>query len=454
MGADRKTLRIDPGSVVDRAPARRGLCRWLRRAAALWLVLVVVLGVKSATNPKRHSVFPLFVAGARHWWASQSLYAAYPDVIDVFEVFRYSPTCALAFTPLAALPDRIGAVVWNVLNLGVLAWGLCLAARDVFPGRWSTCRLALLLSLTFLGAIRPAWNGQSNPLVVGLLLLAVSALARGRGWTAAALLAATVYLKVSPIALALLLVALRPRLLLGRFAVAMLAGAALPFLTRPSAYVLEQYQTWFVLLRGSAATRWPAFRDAWTVWELTGQAVHVPTYRVLQAVVGLATLAWCLGLRRRTDDSRAVLTGALAMGSAYLMAFGPSVEHATYVVLAPTVSWALLRAAECRAGRAWAGLVFALTMVLGTELFERPLMVRYPIVTAVLPAGSLLFAGWLARYPGLLDRRAAAEIPLDRPKRSRHDAAARRDASPLQIHAPLLATLSRDHPSLAREAAG
>ena len=453
MSADRKTLRIDPGPGPDRKTADRGLCRWLRRAAALWLVLVVVLGVKSATNPKRHSVFPLFVAGARHWWAGQSLYAEYPDVIDVFEVFRYSPTCALAFSPLAALPDRVGAVVWNILNLGVLAWGLCLAARDVLPGRWSTCRLALLLSLTFLGAIRPAWNGQSNPLVVGLLLLAASAVARDRGWTAAALLAAAVYLKVSPIALALLFVALRPRLLLARFAVAMLAGAALPFWTRPAGYVLDQYLTWFVLLRGSAATRWPAFRDAWTVWELTGHAVHVPTYRVLQAVAGLSTLAWCQGLRRRFADQKAVLTGTLAMGSAYLMAFGPSVEHATYVVLAPAVAWAVLRAAERGTGRTWAGLAFALTMVLGTELFERPLIGRFPFVTALLPAGSLLFAGWLVCHAALLGRRDAAETSLDRPKPSRHDAAARRDASPLQTHAPLLATLSRDHPSLAREAA-
>ncbi len=431
----RDRLRIDPAHVKPRCQP------WLRRAVALWVVLVVVLGVKSGLNPRKHSVFPLFVEGARHWWAVQSLYADYPGVIDVYEVFRYSPTCALAFSPLAALPDRAAAVLWNVLNLGVMAWGLRLAARDVFPGRHSSLRLACLLTLTFLGTVRPAWNGQSNPLVAGLILLAVSATARGRGWWAAAALAAAVYLKLSPIVLAALLVALHPRLLLGRLAATLLAGAALPFLTRPWPYVLDQYRDWVRLLAGSATTRWPGFRDLWTLWELTGHPVHVPTYRILQVAAGLMVLAWCLCLRRRTGDRRVVLTATLAMGSAYLMAFGPSVEHATYVVLAPTVAWAVVRSCERRRGQAGAILAYALTMVLGLELFERPLMARYPLVTAALPLGSLVFAGWLARHASRMGQVARLEIRLDQPKRSRHDAATRRDLSPPQPHTPLFATL-------------
>ena len=414
------------GTRARAASAGSGRLR-LRRAVLLWCVLGAVVGIKTLINPKRHSVYPLFVAGARHWSAGLPLYDVYPGIIDVFEVFRYSPTCALAFAPLAPWPDRVGGLIWNAINLGVLAWGLALAARDVLPGRWPPGRLAPLLVLVFVGTIRPAWNGQSNPLVAGLLLLAASAIARKRWWLAAALLAAPVYLKLAPIAVALLLAALWPRRLLGRFAAVMLAGALLPFATQSPGYVLAQYRGWYKVLDHSHATRWPAFRDAWTLWELTGWPVHVPAYRLLQAGAGLATLAWCLRLRRLTADPRALLTATLGMGTAYLMAFGPSVEFSTYVVIAPMVSWAVLWAFEHRAGRAWAVAAYAMTMVLGSELVEQPLRRHLPILAGVLPVGSLLFAAWLACHVRRLAAPAAAGTALDLRAPARDDARARRD---------------------------
>jgi len=397
----------------------------LRRAVLLWCALLAVIGIKTLINPKGHSVYPLFVAGARHWGAGLPLYDVYPGIIDVFEVFRYSPACAIAFAPLAPLPDRLGGLLWNAINLGALAWGLALAARDVLPGRWPPGRLATLLVLVLVGAIRPAWNGQSNPLVAGLLLMAASAIARRRWWPAAALLAAPVYLKLAPIAVALLLAALWPRRLLGRLAAAMAAGALLPFATQSPAYVLAQYRDWYKVLAHSNSTRWPAFRDAWTLWELTGLPVHVPAYRLIQLSAGLATLAWCLRLSRRVADRRALLTATLAMGSAYLMAFGPSVEFPTYVVLAPMVSWAVLWAFEHRTGRAWAVLAYAMTMVLGSEVVEQPLRGHLPILAGVLPLGSLLFAAWLVRHARQLAGPAGTALDLRAPDRD--DARARRD---------------------------
>ena len=420
--ADR--ARTGPRGPTARADAGGGSGR-LRRAVRLWCVLVVVIGIKTAIDPKGHSVYPLFVAGARHWWAGLPLYDVYPGIIDVFEVFRYSPTCALAYAPLALLPDRIGGIFWNVINLGTLALGLVLAARDVFPGRWPARRLGPLLVLVLVGAIRPAWNGQSNPLVAGLLLLAAWAIARRRWWLAAALLAAPVYLKLAPIAVALLLVALWPRKLLGRFAVAMAVGALLPFATQSPGYVVAQYCDWYKVLAQSNHTRWPAFRDAWTLWQLTGRPVNVPAYRAIQVGAGLATLAWCLRLKRLVRDPRALLTATLAMGTAYLMAFGPSVEYPTYVVIAPMAAWAVLSAFGRRSGRVWAVTAYAMTMVLGSELFEKPLVAHVPIVVGMLPAGSLLFAAWLVRHAVHLEEPAGTALDPGPP--ARDDARARRD---------------------------
>ena len=376
--------------------------RWLRRVLLLWVILFLTVGIKAAVSPRRHTVYPLLVGGARHWWAGQSLYTYDPAVVDNYEVYRYSPTCALAFSPLAPLPDRLGGVLWAFLNLGVLVWGLLRAARDVFPGEWPNRRKAWLLALVLVGAIRPAWNSQGNPLVAGILLLASSAVARRRWWTASALLAIPVFLKLAPIALALLFVAVWPRRLLGRFAMAMAAGAAVPFATRPAALVIAQHREWFASLAHSSVTRWPAFRDAWTLWELTGHPVHVRSYRLIQALAGLLTLAWCLRLRRLAPGERFLLTATLAMGTAYLMVFGPSVEYPTYVVLAPMVAWGVLTAFERRLGRAWAVLAYALTMVIGSEAVAHPLERRFPMALGILPVGSLLFAAWLARHARVL----------------------------------------------------
>ena len=388
----------------DVEPGRRQLLAdgWFRAGLGLWVTTALVVAVKALINPRRHTIFPLLVGGARHWWARLPLYDEYPGINDVF---RYSPTCALAFSPFAPLPNRYGGALWCLVNLGVLAAGLIVAARDVLPGRWPPWRVGALLALAWVGAVRPAWNSQSNPLVIGLILLGASAIARDRPWWAATLLAIPVFLKLSPIAIATLLIALRPRALGWRFAVAMAVGALLPFATAPPSFVLGQYESWLASLSRHSATRWPAFRDAWTLWRLTGYPVNIPAYRATQGAAGLATLAWCLAMRRQLVGIKAQLTATLAMGTAYLLAFGPAVEYATYVILSPMVSWAVLAATEHRAGRTWVTVAFLLTMLAGADLVERTIRGWTPLAPAALPAGSLLFAGWVVVYA----RRLTAE---------------------------------------------
>src|SRR5262249_12480835 len=156
------------------------------------------------------------------------------------------------------------------------------------------------------------WNSQSNPLIVGLLLLAVSALVRERWGLAAVLLATTVVLKFTPLPLALLFCALWPRRLAGRFLLAVTLGFLVPFLTRPAASVCAQYRGWMDHLVTIAGERWPGFRDGWTVWVVTRHVLEGGTglpdllqpiegawYRGLQVLGGLAVLAGIVCFRHR-----------------------------------------------------------------------------------------------------------------------------------------------------------
>jgi hypothetical protein len=435
----------------------------LRLALGLWLVVGIAVSVRTLVSPFKHSVFPIFAASVARWWADRPMYDFYPPL----DIFRYPPFFAVAATPFGVLGLRIGGILWGWVSLAVLLGGLWCFARDVAPGRWTRPRLAGFLALAAVGALRGLWNNQSNALIVGLLLLAASALARAVGaavvgqasrlqprsrdgctatavvgqasrlqprsrdgctataarsrrwWRAALLLAAAVCLKLTPLAPALLLCALWPRRLGWRFALAVAIGFLVPFLTRPPAEVLSQYAGWLDHLQQSTGERWRGFRDGWTFWlaarhlaaglpmnfEIT-HPIDTPAYRLVQVLSAPAVLAWCLWQRRRGRrlglGDGWVVHVALAAGLAWLMLFGPAVEHATYVFLAPPLLWAVVQREAWVRGRGLLMAAFVLVMVLGWGVVAREGMEAWPsggpLLLAALPLGSLLFLLWLAGY--------------------------------------------------------
>jgi hypothetical protein len=409
----------------------------LRLALVAWLALGIAASVRTAISPVKHSVFPIFAASAAHWWADRPLYDLYPGL----DTFRYPPIFAVAVTPFAALGQVAGGILWTWTSIAGLLGGLWCFVRDVAPGRWTRPRRAAFLALAAAGAARGLWNNQSNALAVGLLLLASSAIARAahsedegksrrgrRWWRAALLLAAPVCLKLTPLAPALLLCVLWPRRLAGRFAVAVAAGFLVPFLTRGPEMVLGHYTEWLDHLQQSRGERWGGFRDAWTFWlavrHLAGglkgpfeicRPFEGLTYRMVQGAAALAVLAWCLwqrGRGRRLGLGAGWLVHvALAAGLAWLMLFGPAVEHATYVFLAPALMWAVVQREMWGRGRGLVLAAFALVMLLGWGAVARAVMNVWPaggpLLLAALPLGSALFVLWLAGYAFSCSPRAA-----------------------------------------------
>ena len=190
-------------------------------------------------NPKATRSFRSWPASSAHWWTDQPLYADYAPL----DYFRYPPTFAIVFSPLWAVGPQAGGVLWGLLGAGVFVFGLwrsCATWRRP-PGRRPGKRRSWPS-----GAGRPprSVERESNALAVGLLLLAAAALVRRRWWTAAAVLAGSVLIKLTPLAPALLLCALQPRRLSGRFALILMAGLLLPFLTRPPDIVFNHYREW------------------------------------------------------------------------------------------------------------------------------------------------------------------------------------------------------------------
>src|SRR2546429_4476355 len=107
--------------------------------------------------------------------AGRDLYAAHPE--QHLDFYKYSPTFALLFAPLAYLPFALAFLCWSLLN-ALLLW---YALERLLPRREATLALGLL----YLEVLFAMQYGQSNALVAALMVLAFVALERGRQLEAA-----------------------------------------------------------------------------------------------------------------------------------------------------------------------------------------------------------------------------------------------------------------------------
>jgi hypothetical protein len=358
----------------------------------LWALLLVGIGVRVAVAPHSHNLYPVFGDAGRHWVAGAGLYEFRPWV----EPFRYSPLVAVLFVPFSVLPHLPAALLWRLVSVAVFLGGLGWFCRSVLPGALTPTRQALLLLLVLPLEIGSINNGQSNALVIGLLLLGVAAVA-DRRWTVAAVAVALACLfKLYPLAVGLLLAVLYPRRFSWRLALALAAGFALPFLFQRSDYVIDQYGGWLNHLAENPLRQFlPTdlrYRDFRLLCNACGVAVGDRTVlRVQLLAAGLAGLV-CVGAALARWPQRRRLTLLLNLGCCWMTVFGPASESSTYTLLAPTAAWALLAAWTGRRLPGVRGLVLASYLLLlvaqaGTWFPRETTM----LIMSAQPAAALLF---------------------------------------------------------------
>jgi hypothetical protein len=318
--------------------------RWLRLAVTVWVVLVAAVGARVllASSPRSHSVYPIYSHAGLAWRAGDDLYAPVPDL----DQFRYAPPVAAAFAPWSLLPDRFAGLLWRLLGVAAFLAGLGWWRRAVLPLDLSPNRRGVLLLAAAPLALQSLNNGQLNLPLIGLLLLGTAAVAAGRWNLAAGLIAAAVLLKVYPLAVGLLIAVVHPRRFGPRFAVALAAGLALPFVLQDPAYVAGQYRRWVWLLGADDrlhATLERSTRDLYLllrVWLVPPGAV---AYGVIQlgAAAGMALV--CLAARGAGWPARERLALVLDLGCLWMVLLGRGTESCTYTLLAPTAAGCLLR---------------------------------------------------------------------------------------------------------------
>jgi Glycosyltransferase family 87 len=357
----------------------------------LWAAVLLGISIRIGWSSHSHDVFGTYADAGHRWTAAQPLYT-------YTRGFVYSPLVAAFFAPFSWLPIGLGSVVWRLLNaamfLAAVFWWLRAQITEHLPksSYWLVFLLILPLSLGNFN------NGQVNPMIIGLLMVALLA-AHEKRWTLSAVAVGfSAYLKIYPLSVGLLLVLLYPRQLGWRLVLALILMGAASFVLQRPAYVLEQYQRWFST-RAADDRRMNmdiAPRDFAMILRLLHINLSAHAVLVLQILAGAGTAVLCVVGRLRKRSERHLLVCVLTTGTCWMLLFGPTTEDATYAMIAPAIAFAVVEAFNRESPSWMRGLVcgsFAL-LLLGLILNAFFGLKKTPLTMSVQPFGALLFLGY------------------------------------------------------------
>ena len=316
--------------------------RWNELAIFSWVVTVVVIFIRVLRSPHRQALFAQYFAGGFHWRHYGPLYH------DPWGGFIYSPLVAAFFSLFTYIPEAFGNLAWRAILFATLIAGIAVALqRGPFRVVAPRCRAWVFLAILPF-AIGNLDRAQANPLVVGLLLMAITA-ANLEKWTLAAVAVgiATCF-KVYPLCVGMLLCMIWPAKITWRLAAVMVLFFALPFLLHDPHYVLAEYRSWIATRATDNRFQYPANLAPLDLWYLLVRVGRLPLsenfYSVIQVAGGLAAALYCLIARLRNWAPARILAGLFAFASVWMVLLGPATESATYLLLAPTVCIGFIQA--------------------------------------------------------------------------------------------------------------
>ena len=351
---------------------------------ALWSAVLIAICIRVGLVVRHHDVFATYADAGRKWIAAEPLYS-------YTRGFVYSPLIAALFSPWALLPDWLGAIIWRLLTTAIFVVGIFYWLKEELEIPRSNYWLVFLLILPL--SIGNFNNGQVNPLIIGLLMVAIVA-ARQSHWTISVIcLSLCAYLKIYPLAVGLLLLLVYPRQIGWRLALALFLMGAFSFVLQQPAYVLDQYKRWI----GTRATddRRMNMDIAPRDFAMLLRAIHVDlssrTFLVLQLSAAVAAAAVCIYGRLKKWSKECLLLAVLNLGTCWMLLFGPATEDATYVMIAPPLALALVRTRKTSTRMKFLLYLSYLVLLTGFSINSFLRLKKNPYNMSVQPLSALLF---------------------------------------------------------------
>jgi hypothetical protein len=382
-------------SPLDSATEARA---WPSRKVILWLwaLAMASIAVHVCLRPNTHTLYKVYAAGGARWLASENVYPKVDEYI-------YSPFVAALFAPLTLLPNLAAGLLWRCISLAVYAGAFAawLRSTRAVPEEQQPLAWLLLLPLS----AGDLYNGQANPVIIGLLMLGILYCRRERWMMAAICVAVTVYFKVYPVAIGLLLAELHPRRFPLRLVLALAGIFLLSLVMQRPAYALEQYANWIHSL-GQDPRRtldnFGTYRDFWLLLKLLRVPISLQGWAAAQCLSGCALAVYLWMVHRRGAAADLLDFLLLTLGACWMLLFGPATESATYVIITPSLALATVRwRMEAGTGRYFRASVACYCLLGVSQMFSswaRHAQSAYthmaqPAGTIILAVAALIY-GW------------------------------------------------------------
>lgn len=351
-----------------------------------WLALFIVTAITATAIcvARVCNNFLIFRAAFDHLLAGKDMYVLHPA--EHGDLYKYSPTFALAFAPFRALAYAPALLLWNLLNVCLIYVGLRAALS---PGE----RLPAL-QITALGLITTLDGTQSNGLVAATMILAFAAFERNRLGLAATAIMSGILIKLFPAAALAFAVPRRDRLKFALvFALVGIGLVAAPIIVTAPGMLVDQYRSWYAMGAVDALDRGAS------VMRLLNIAVGYDGPNWVIQVAGVALLILPLARGRWSDARHRKLF--LASLLIFSVVFNHKAEQPSFVIaLVGVAIWYALRP------RSLARDVLAGAVVVATvPVFLAVALPRLPggIMPPLLLTSAACTAVWLGIQAELLE---------------------------------------------------
>jgi hypothetical protein len=383
---------------TDPEPKRVPFSGWNRVAVFAWVVTAAAIFLRVAQSPHRQSCIAQYLLGGEHWRHSQPLYH------DKWGGFIYSPIVAAFFSLFTYLPAGWDNLLWQVILFAALTGGIAVVLRrGPFRGVPPDRRAFVFLAILPL-AIGNLDRSQANPLVAGLLLLAITAAGSSKWAQAAIAVGIATYFKVYPLSIGLLLCLVWPKKIPWRLALVLMALGALPFALHAPHYVLTEYRSWIETRSLDNRFLYAMNIAPLDLWYLLVRIGHLPlsghAYLAIQVLGAAAIAVFCLAARHHGWNKERILAGLFVFASVWMTLLGPATEAETYLLLAPAAGIGVVQAFSVKISpwaRSLAMTAFGLLIVgiIRGHLFTHTTNVWF---RAVQPLGAIVFCGYAVSW--------------------------------------------------------
>lgn len=321
----------------------------------------VLLGPKTfdgGLEYTHYNNFKIFTQSYVHLNSNQDLYLLYPQ--EHWDYFKYSPTFALAMAPLAYLPDLLGLILWNLLNVWVLFWA-------IWHLPWHNASKSMLtLGFILLEIITSIQNAQSNALIAGLLLWSFIHLERKNLALASLFIVLSAFIKLFGM-VALLLFILYPQKIRAGFYTFMwsLLLFILPLFLISWDQLIFLYQSWGQLLSSDHSASVGLSVSGWLfTW------FGITWNKNILVMLGFLLLTLPL-LKIKSYADLSFRTLLLASILIWVIIFNHKAESATFIIAACGVAVWYFSQNKSKINLFLLLLTFVLTILSPTDLFPK-----------------------------------------------------------------------------------